>query len=477
MNLQRLALLFPLILLTGCTAEDVDDEATLVRDFVGANDTTLVVTDRSDDQLGMRRVRLVSHVDGLPLDDGDVVAVLDQGHVRSLMGRLPNHDHLAATAVLDAAAATDRARAAMAAALPELSVSADAAPVLVAMEVRGALRPAWRVPLVAESERAYAARELMVDAASGEVLRVRDRLETVAAVGSGVGFAGQRRRLQIDQRSDGSYALRDLTRAHGGLRTYSAGGRSSLPGRLVTSASAKSWDNGGPGAGAAVDAHAFAAITYDYLLSVHERRSIDGDDGPMPVVVHFGHELMNAFWDGRRAVFGDGDGDGPLSAGLDVVAHEIFHGVTQATSGLVYEGESGALNESISDVFGTFVELRAGHGNWTIGEAVAPEPLRDLARPAHMSEYVHLPLDPEHDMGGVHTNSVIPSHAAYLVAQRLGVTKTRAIWYRAATVYLSPRAGFADFARATHAAAEDLYGASSAAVAGVDAAWQAVGVQ
>jgi thermolysin len=278
------------------------------------------------------------------------------------------------------------------------------------------------------------------------------------------------------------------------LRTYTASGREALPGKLVTSASPNSWDNGGAAAGAAVDAHAFAAITYDYLASVHARRSIDGADGPLDVVVHWGQGVMNAFWDGKRAVFGDGDGEGPLAAGLVVVAHVFLHGVTQATSGLVYEGESGALNESLSDVFGTFVELRAGHGNWTIGEGVASTPLRDLARPsrsglpAHMSQYVRLPLDPDHDMGGVHTNSTIPSHAAYLVAvggtseishvhvTALGVTRTRAIWYRAATIYLHAHGTFADFAAATHAAAEDLYGAHSTAVASVDLAWHAVGV-
>jgi bacillolysin len=501
-NLRSLALLFPLFLFA-CAADDIDDAPTQARDFVLAHPARfgsavgaaeLVVQDSTRDELGMTRVRFQLRVAGLPLDGGDVVAVLDGTGVRSIHGGFPARATLSTPAVLDAAAAEARARAAFAAELPGLAMTAEA-PSLVAMDVEGALRPAWRVEVTGAADDDYAARELMVDASSGAILRERDLVETVAAVGSGVGFAGHRRTLQIERRTDGSYALHDLTRGHGGIRTYSAGGNQALPGKPVTSLSATSWDNAGEAAGAAVDAHAFAAMTYDYLASVHHRKSIDGADGAIQVVVHWGHAVMNAFWDGHRAVFGDGEGEGPLAAGLDVVAHEIFHGVTQATSGLVYAGESGALNESLSDVFGTFVELHAGSGNWTIGESVTHTPLRDLARPTrsglpcHMSQYVHLPSDPMHDMGGVHTNSTIPSHAAYLVAvggtnevshahvSGIGVTKTRAIWYRAATTYLSSHASFADFAAATHSAAQDLYGAGSTAVTSVDAAWHAVGVE
>src|SRR5262249_5965503 len=147
----------------------------------------------------------------------------------------------------------------------------------------------------------------------------------------------------------------------------------------------------------------------------------------------------------------------------------------------------------LSDVFGCLVEQDRRDGNWTVGEDVAAMPLRDLAyptrtqNPAHMKDFVHLPLTPENDMGGVHLNSTIPSHAAYLVAvggkfpvavgtvKGIGKAKLREIWWRAATTYLGPRARFADFAEATRAAAEDLYG-GGAEVDAVEAAWHAVGV-
>jgi thermolysin len=305
--------------------------------------------------------------------------------------------------------------------------------------------------------------------------------------------------LELYLSTAGKYSLRDDTRSPQGIRTYSARGNTRLPGTPVTSADKDSWETGvSDGKGAAVDAHYFAGITYDYLSRVLSRQSLDGKDGGIRLSVHFGQAMDNAFFDGKHAVFGDGDGTQmrALSGGLDVVAHELFHGVTMHDSGLTYAGESGALNESLSDVFGTLVELDHGHGNWTIGEAVSltGKPLRDLGHPnkvglpSHMSQYVQLAEDPQHDMGGVHINSSIPSNAAYLVGvggtqevsgihvTAIGVDKLTAIWYRAAHIYLGPDASFADFAEATRTAAADLYGASSAEVKTVENAWRAVGV-
>jgi Zn-dependent metalloprotease len=131
--------------------------------------------------------------------------------------------------------------------------------------------------------------------------------------------------------------------------------------------------------------------------------------------------------------------------------------------------------------------------NWLLGEDIG-EPMRDLEapwtldQPAHMSEYVRLPATPAGDMGGVHVNSTIPSHAAFLVAEGgthprshivvsgLGIDAMRTIWWRAITMYLAPRARFRDFAAATRTAAEDLFGEKSREVTSVTAAWRAVGV-
>jgi Zn-dependent metalloprotease len=362
----------------------------------------------------------------------------------------------------------------------------------VASDGDGALRPAWRAVVAGADGGRALRRELLVDAASGELLREREGLLAVRAQGSGLDVRGRRRSLEIDRLASGSYALVDD--AHG-VGTYSAASTGQPPGTLLHSPDPDHWDEDIFGAGAAVDAHVNAGETLDYLAVTFHRSSLDGRGTRARVVVHAGDRLDNAYWDGHRAVFGDGDGDGmrPLSAGLDVVAHELFHGVTQHEANLVYEGEPGALNESLSDVFACLVELDRNDGNWTIGEDVAAMPLRDLEEPArthnpaHMSQFVRLPLTPAGDMGGVHVNSTIPSHAAYLVAyggafplgggtvKGLGDAKMRDIWWRAVTTYLGPRARFADFAEATRAAAEDLYG-DGAEVRTVETAWRAVGV-
>ena len=324
---HRSLILFFCALLAACGADDADDVTSateVARSFLGgaAPARDLVTVGATRDELGMTRVRFARRIDGLPLDEGDVVAVVAGGELRFLGGARAAHEHLDAAARLDAATAEATARAAVASSRPDVAVALTEPPALVAATTpEGTLHPAWRLRLAGESSDQVLARELVVDASTGAILHHRDLIETIAATGSGVGFAGTRRALQIERRSDGSYALHDLTRTHRGLRTYTASGREALPGKLVTSASPNSWDNGGAGAGAAVDAHAFAAITYDYLASVHARRSIDGADGPLDVVVHWGEGVMNAFWDGKRAVFGDGDGESPLAAGLDVVAH------------------------------------------------------------------------------------------------------------------------------------------------------------
>ncbi|MGZ3442155.1 MAG: M4 family metallopeptidase, partial [Polyangia bacterium] len=193
--------------------------------------------------------------------------------------------------------------------------------------------------------------------------------------------------------------------------------------------------------------------------------------------VHYGPRYDNAFFDGKQLVFGDGDGSdfSALSGALDVVAHEFTHGVTYHTARLGMEGENGALNDAISDIFGCLVE-----GNWEMGEAVyhpsgRRRALRDIAdphassNPAKMSEFV----DTTADNGGVHVNSTIVSHAAFLMTKKLPPEVVAKIWYRALARYLHAKANFADAADATLSAARDLGGGVERAV---NEAWVAVGV-
>jgi len=233
--------------------------------------------------------------------------------------------------------------------------------------------------------------------------------------------------------------------------------------------------------------------TYDYYWKIFGRDSIDGQGRPLHGCVHFGRDYPNAFWDGHAMFFGDGDGQflTRTTAGIDVIGHELTHGVTQYEANLVYSGQSGALNESISDVFGIQVKMMAlgqtsESSDWLIGaDIVGPQlapALRSMKDPGHANPHDDQPADmdgyvPE---GDVHTNSGIPNRAFYLVASKLGGNAWDAagpIWYAALRDNrLNSTATFQEFARLTVANAQQLYGHQSGQVDAVSAAWDTVKV-
>jgi Zn-dependent metalloprotease len=243
--------------------------------------------------------------------------------------------------------------------------------------------------------------------------------------------------------------------------------------------------------------------TWSFYNQVFERDSIDDAGMPLRGVVHFAEEYSNAFWDGRRMVFGDGDGVicGRMTSSLDVIGHELAHGVTEDEAGLEYFGKSGALNESLSDVFGSLIQQRkknqtAKQADWLIGDEVwTPQIQGDALRsmkapgtayddpligkdpqPAHMKDYVKT----SKDNGGVHINSGIPNHAFYLVATKLGGRaweKAGRIWYEALQhSALRPRSTFSRFAGITVRVAERIYGKGGAEIKAVHEGWDKVGV-
>lgn len=255
---------------------------------------------------------------------------------------------------------------------------------------------------------------------------------------------------------------------------------------------------------AAVDeAYDGLGATYDFYYNAYERDSIDNRGLPLNGYVHYGQGYDNAFWDGTEMVFGDGDGTlfNRFTIAVDIIGHELTHGVTAGEANLQYFQQSGALNEHFSDVGGVCVKQHslnqtAEQANWLIGEGllgpnVHGRALRDMAnpgtaydddalgkdpQPAHMDDYVHT----NRDNGGVHINSGIPNKAFYTVATTLGGyswEKAGVIWY---STIRDPRlrsnAQFRTFARATKRNASQLFGANSAEVAAVHDAWHAVGV-
>ena len=276
-----------------------------------------------------------------------------------------------------------------------------------------------------------------------------------------------------------------------------AGGREVLPGDTVRA------EGDEPTGDPAVDeAYDGLGATYALFAEAFGRASVDGAGLPLLATVHYGADYDNAFWDGSQMVFGDGDGQvfGRFTASLSVIGHELAHGVTQYTAALEYQGQSGALNESVSDVFGALVEQHArgqsaAEASWLIGEGlftdqVEGDALRSMKapgtaydddvlgrdpQPAHMDDYV----DTTDDNGGVHLNSGIPNRAFFLVAEALGGNAWETagpIWYDVLGGDLATDATFADFAAATAAAAVARYGDGSAEHEAVLAAWSTVGL-
>lgn len=243
--------------------------------------------------------------------------------------------------------------------------------------------------------------------------------------------------------------------------------------------------------------------TWRLYDEVFGRDSIDGNGLPLIATVHYDQRYDNAFWNGSQMVFGDGDGTIFLgfTGSLDVIGHELTHGVTEATARLTYSGQSGALNESVSDVFGSLVKQRvlgqsADQADWLIGaDLLAPGvqgvALRSMKAPGTAYDDPRLGKDPQpadmsgyvettDDNGGVHLNSSIPNRAFVLVATALGGNAWEApgqIWYDVLTgSAIRPDCDFATFAALTVEAATARFGEGSAEIEAVTQAWTTVGV-
>jgi Zn-dependent metalloprotease len=244
---------------------------------------------------------------------------------------------------------------------------------------------------------------------------------------------------------------------------------------------------------AATEAYDGLGMTYDYYWSTFQRDSIDGQGRTLHGCVHFGEDYPNAFWDGHAMFFGDGDGQmlTRTTAGIDVIGHELTHGVTQYEANLVYSGQSGALNESVSDVFGIQVKQRAlgqdvTTSDWLIGADIVGPALQPALRSMKAPGTANPHDDQPADMGGyvpggdVHTNSGIPNKAFYELATTLGGNAWDAagpIWYSTLTDNrLSPTATFQDFARLTLAHAQSTYGQTSTEADAVRRSWDVVKV-
>ncbi len=364
-------------------------------------------------------------------------------------------------------------------------------------EVNGEFTPVYLVKVNWLHADSFGNWRVFVDAYTGKVV---DKYNAIAykgkpggggggtsgtnATATGTGVLGDTKTFNT-YLSGSTYYLQDMTRTGmAGIFTYDAGQRTRLPGTLMTD-SDTTWNASTQKA--AVDAHYYSAATYDFLKTVLGRNSIDNKGMAIKSTVHYNRNYVNAFWNGTQMVYGDGDNVNSvaLSGALDVVAHEIAHGVTDFESNLEYRNQSGALNEAFSDIIGTAVEfaVQPSKADWLIGEDVwTPGTEGDALRsmqdptlygdPGHMSQYVNT----TQDNGGVHTNSGIPNKAAYLIGSQIGTEKMAKIFYRANDLYWTLTTNFSQARATTLRAAADLYGTNSVEYNAVVAGFDGVGI-
>ncbi len=338
-----------------------------------------------------------------------------------------------------------------------------------------------------------------VEANTGAIVKVSSLLHDADVPGTGMSVYNGAVAMTVDQVSALSFRLREAGRGRG-IQTFDMQRTDNFGNARDFTDTDTEFDDGYQAAGVSV--HWAAEATYDYFLNRHSRRSYDNNDAVIRSYAHFDNGWFNAQWDGSRMRFGDGTNNATPLVSIDIVSHEFTHGVTQFSAGLIYANESGALNESFSDIFGNAVEffLLGSEGNWDVG--VDATRIRSMASPNALGDpstylgrsWVPTTNSPNanNDYGGVHSNSGVQNYWFYLLSEGgsgvndnneayaingLGLEKAEKIAYRNLTTFLTPNSGYLDARLGTIYSAMDLYGNNSQEYQTALAAWSAVGVK
>lgn len=474
------------------------------RNFLTANKELLRLTDpdreltlesHARDRFERRHLRYVQQYHRIPIWPADLGVHLDEaGHVYLMTGAYVPTPEIARTQPLIAANdALARARIH----LPGAALGESTEPELI-IYAPGEQTPrlAWKLGLMPSAPEHWV---VVVDAENGRILTQFNQICYANVAGSGVDVGGQVRPLNVWEQS-GSFFLTDTSKpmfdpasqppsaatTRGAIiiqdaRNQPPGANPGRPEQVfnIVSNNRNSFTPA-EGVGAAFGLSA----AYDYFLQRHNRNSLDGKGSTILAIVRFGQNFDNAFWNGQFIALGDGD---TWANSLDFIGHELTHAVTETSANLVYQFQSGALNESFSDIFGEMIEHRSfGSNDWMLGSGLR-RVLRNMINPgaltfggrpypSKMTEFFNLSADV--DAGGVHVNSSIFNRCYYLIAEGLqggiGRPDAEKIFYRALTVYLMRNSQFIDARLACIRAARDIFGDNSTQVQRVAAAFDAV---
>ncbi|OEV06450.1 M4 family metallopeptidase [Streptomyces nanshensis] len=455
----------------------------------------LQVKDVIKNEDGATHVRYERTYDGMPVLGGDLVVHKSKSGKQTGVDRSSDAKMAVSTQGVSKSAKPATPKAKGSKAPRQVVFAMKGKPVLAWETVKGGL----------QKSGAPSQLHIITDAKTGKKLDQYQGIQEADGTGTSQ-YAGEVK-LTTDG-SDGNFTLTDKSR--GGSKTTNLENSESGDGKEFTDKDNK-WGTGKPedAQTAAVDAHFGGAATWDFYKDEFKREGIAGDGKGAPSRVHYGDNYVNAFWDDSCFCMTYGDGEGnkaPLTA-IDVTGHEMSHGVTSATAGLEYAGESGGLNEATSDIFGTAVEFHAKNkedvGDFLIGEKIDingdGSPLRYMDKPSKDGNSLD---EWSSDAGNVdvHYSSGIANHFFFLLSmgsgkselngveydsptsdgstvKGIGITKAQQIWFKALTENMTANTDYADARKATVKASDDLFGKDSTESKAVEASWTGVAVK
>ena len=498
-----------------------DSHLTTARTFLRTNcdllrlddpNAELVLVRRQTDELDRTHLRFRQQYQGVPVWPADILVHLNPaGHVDFMNGAfVPTPKDLSTTPVLDEATATEYARTGL---TDGAEAEVTASKLIIYAPGDTPPRLAWKLELAIDLTAHWL---VVIDAINGDELtaynQIMHRHVDQHVEGRGTDLFGTPRTLNV-WRQDGFFRmidtskekmynldfnpLLDIDSERGVIQIHDAENRPEtsnleeiqLPFPIPV---ARSEQRNSGWVRDAVSAAYNLSEAYDYYWERHERNSFDDEGSSITAIVRLGKDFNNAFWHSGLNLLAFGDAK-PYAGSLDVVGHELTHGVIQYSANLIYQDQPGALNEAFADIFGEMIEAWTTEGkhDWLIGTKLITElnpPIRNMANPAtltfdrsgtrpyptKMSEYIYT----QADNGGVHINSSIINRAYYLLAKGLdgaiGLEAAEGIFYRALTVYLFQYSQFIDARLACEQAAKDLFGTESDQAKKVAEAFDAV---
>jgi Zn-dependent metalloprotease len=461
--------------------------------FLWDENTTLLQENSETDELGITHIRYAQYYKGVKINGGIWILHIKDNQVISGNGRIYPSRELAVTNPISSKQALKNANTYVAQNLHEFQNSTfdfiDRTPktdLVIDFEITTELKPhlVYKIEVRPTDMHVY---EVYVDANTGKILLTIDLLCSIDGpkTATATDLNNQSRSINTYQKGS-SYYLIDATKSMfnagqsaipndpvGAVWTINANNTDATSVTQISSGS-NSWSDK-----SSVSAHYNAGLAFDYYKNTFNRNSINGSGGTIISVINVtdnGSSMANAYWNGQAMFYGNGGTSfKPLAGALDVAGHELTHGVVSNSANLEYKGQSGAINESMADIFGAMID----RDDWKMGEDVVKTTvfksgaLRDLQdphnggtslsnngyQPAKMSEF----YTGSQDNGGVHINSGIVNKAYYLIATAIGKDKAEKMYYRALTVYLTSKSQFLDLRYAAEKSATDLYGATELA--------------